>query len=346
MHRDGGDAEFALPIAPHGDVERDAPIVGAHGDDVERDTPIVGAHGDEADPIEHVRIDRTINALVAGLPIALLGLAMWLAWGGVLVWQDFVVLAITYVLTGVGVTVGFHRLLTHRSFKTSRTLRALFAVLGSAAVEGPVIEWVATHRQHHRFSDQPGDPHSPHVDHGVGLGGALRGLVHAHLGWTFRGIDRANPRRYAKDLLADPVICAVDRTFLLWVLLGLAFPFALGYALTGTLVGGLTGLLWGGAVRILVVHHVTFSINSLCHFFGRQRFPTGDHSRNLAWLALPSFGEAWHNNHHAFPTSARHGLGRWQLDPSAWLIAGLERVGLAWDVVRISQHDQQAKLAR
>jgi len=270
---------------------------------------------------------------------------MWLAWGGVLRWQDIVVLAITYALTGAGVTVGFHRLFTHRSFKTTRPVRALFAVLGSAAVEGPVIEWVSTHRQHHRFSDRPGDPHSPHVDHGVGWGGAMRGLFHAHLGWTFHGVDRASPDRYAKDLLADPMMRVLDRTFLLWVIVGLAFPFGLGVALTGSIVGGLTGLLWGGAVRIFFVHHVTFSVNSLCHFFGRRRFPTGDESRNLAWLALPSFGEAWHNNHHAFPTSARHGLGRWQLDPGAWLIGGLERVGLAWDVVRISVGDQQAKLA-
>jgi stearoyl-CoA desaturase (Delta-9 desaturase) len=314
---------------------------------VSRQQVEMSKHLDESDfdPIEHQTLDRLINALVAVLPLALLGWAMWLAWGGVLVWQDLVVLAITYILTGFGVTVGFHRLFTHRSFKTSRTLRTLFAVLGSAAVEGPVIEWVSTHRQHHRFSDAPGDPHSPHVDHGVGFTGAMRGLFHAHLGWTFRGVERANPRRYAKDLLADPMMRVVDRTFLLWVLLGLAFPFGLGVALTGSIIGGLTGLLWGGAVRILFVHHVTFSINSLCHFFGRQRFATGDESRNLAWLALPSFGEAWHNNHHAFPTSARHGLGRWQLDPGAWLIGGLERLGLAWDVVRISPHAQQAKLA-
>jgi len=299
----------------------------------------------DVDPIEHKTLDRTINALVAVVPLVLLGWAMWLAWGGVLRWQDIVVLAITYALTGAGVTVGFHRLFTHRSFKTTRPVRALFAVLGSAAVEGPVIEWVSTHRQHHRFSDRPGDPHSPHVDHGVGWGGAMRGLFHAHLGWTFHGVDRASPDRYAKDLLADPMMRVLDRTFLLWVIVGLAFPFGLGVALTGSIVGGLTGLLWGGAVRIFFVHHVTFSVNSLCHFFGRRRFPTGDESRNLAWLALPSFGEAWHNNHHAFPTSARHGLGRWQLDPGAWLIGGLERVGLAWDVVRISVGDQQAKLA-
>jgi stearoyl-CoA desaturase (delta-9 desaturase) len=254
------------------------------------------------------------------------------------------VLAVSYMLTGVGITVGYHRLFTHRSFKASRSLRALFAVLGSAAVEGPVIEWVSTHRKHHRFSDLTGDPHSPHADHGRGWRGALRGLFHAHVGWMFRGVDRASPKRYAKDLLADPLILAIDRTFPVWVLVGLAFPFCLGVALTDSVFGGLTGLLWGGAVRILFLHHATFSINSLCHFFGRRRFATGDESRNLAWLALPTFGEAWHNNHHAFPTSAHHGLTRWQLDPGGWLIDGLERLGLAWDVVRIAPSTQRAKL--
>ncbi len=301
--------------------------------------------GDDTVVIEHEAVDRLANIVVTVVPVALLGLAIWLAWGGTLHWQDLVVLAITYIVTGVGITVGFHRLFTHRSFKTSRLLRALFAVFGSAAVEGPVIEWVSTHRKHHRFSDLAGDPHSPHTDHGAGWRGALGGLYHAHVGWMFRGGDRASAERYAKDLLADPVIRVVDRTFLLWVILGLAFPFGLGVALTGSVVGGLTGMLWGGAVRILFLHHATFSINSLCHFFGRRRFVTGDHSRNLAWLALPTFGEAWHNNHHAFPTSAHHGLTRWQLDPGGWLIDGLERVGLAWDVVRISAGVQRKKLA-
>ncbi len=295
--------------------------------------------------IEHETVDRVANVVVTVVPIALLGLAIWLAWGGALHWQDLVVLAVSYLLTGAGITVGFHRLLTHRSFKTSRPLRALFAVCGSAAVEGPVIEWVANHRKHHRFSDSPGDPHSPHVGHRGGWLGALEGLFHAHLGWIFAAENLAARERYAKDLLADPLIRAVDRTFLVWVLAGLAFPFALGLALTGSLSGGLTGLLWGGAVRILFLHHATFSINSLCHFFGRRRFATGDESRNLAWLALPTFGEAWHNNHHAFPTSARHGLTRWQLDPGGWLIGGMARLGLAWDVVRITPASQQAKLS-
>jgi stearoyl-CoA desaturase (Delta-9 desaturase) len=294
-------------------------------------------------PLEHDTFDRVVRTVVLGVPVVALGVGAWLAWGGTLYWHDLIVLAITYTLTGLGITVGYHRLFTHRSFKTTRTVRALLAVLGSMAVEGPVIEWVSTHRKHHRFSDREGDPHSPHAEAAPGWRGALWGLAHAHVGWMFRGKDTANPRRYAKDLLADPDMQFISRTFPLWVAAGLALPFALGVALTGSITGGLTGLLWGGAVRVLILHHATFSINSLCHFFGRRPFATGDESRNLAWLAPIAFGEAWHNNHHAFPTSARHGLGRGQIDPGAWLISALERCHLAWDVVRISPGSQQAK---
>jgi stearoyl-CoA desaturase (Delta-9 desaturase) len=290
-------------------------------------------------------IDRIANVLVTVVPVGLVGVAAWLAWGGTLHWTDLVVLAVSYLLSGLGVTVGFHRLFTHRSFKTSPPIRALLGALGSAAVEGPVIEWVANHRKHHRFSDQAGDPHSPHVDHPSGWRGALAGLFHAHVGWIFKGDAFASEERYAKDLLADPVVRFIDRTFLVWVLAGLAFPFGLGVALSGSIAGGLTGLLWGGAVRLFFVHHATFSINSLCHFFGRRRFATGDESRNLLWLALPTLGEAWHNNHHAFPTSARHGLRWWQLDPSAWLITSLERLGLVWDVVRVSPERELGRIA-
>jgi stearoyl-CoA desaturase (delta-9 desaturase) len=291
------------------------------------------------------RADQIANIAVTVVPLLLLAFAVREAWDGVLHWQDLVVFAVTYVPIGFGVTVGFHRLLTHRSFQTSRPVRALFAALGSASVEGPVIEWVAYHRKHHVFSDCEGDPHSPHVGHGSGWRGALRGLFHAHVGWVCFSSEPAEEQRYAKDLLGDPVIRAIDRTFLVWVLAGLAFPFGLGVALTGTLAGGLTGALWGGAVRIFLCHHLTFSINSLCHFFGRQRYATGDESRNLAWLALPTFGEAWHNNHHAFPTSAWHGVGRWELDVSGLLISGMERLGLVWDVVRISPERRAAKVA-
>jgi stearoyl-CoA desaturase (Delta-9 desaturase) len=288
--------------------------------------------------------DRVANVVVTVVPLALVGVAAWLAWGGTLHWHDLVVLVVSYVLTGFGVTVGFHRLFTHRSFRTSRLMRALFGALGSAAIEGPVIEWVANHRKHHRYSDAPGDPHSPHFDAHGGWRGALGGLFHAHVGWIFNGDDMASEERYAKDLLGDPVVSFIDRTFLVWVLAGLAFAFGLGVALSGSISGGLTGLLWGGAVRIFLLHHATFSINSLCHFFGRRRFVTGDESRNVALLALPTLGEAWHNNHHAFPTSARHGLRWWQIDPSAWLINGLERAGLVWDVVRVSPERELSKV--
>jgi stearoyl-CoA desaturase (delta-9 desaturase) len=294
-------------------------------------------------PIEHEGAERAANTAVIAIPLAAVVLAGWLAWGGSLHWQDLLVLAITYLFTGMGITVGFHRLFTHRSFETTRALRMAFAVLGSMAVEGPLLEWVSTHRKHHRYSDRCGDPHSPHAERAPGWRGALRGLAHAHVGWMFRGQDVANPRRYAKDLLADRDLCLISRAFPLWVLASLALPFGLGVALTGSLLGGLTGLLWGGAVRIFLLHHATFSINSLCHFFGRRSFATGDQSRNLAWLAPITFGEAWHNNHHAFPTSARHGLGRLQPDPGAWLIGGLERCRLAWSVVRVRPEHQQAK---
>jgi stearoyl-CoA desaturase (Delta-9 desaturase) len=248
-----------------------------------------------------------------------------------------------YAATGLGVTVGFHRLFTHRAFKAKKGVRATLAILGSAAIEGPVISWVADHRKHHAFSDVPGDPHSPHVDHGHGLKGALRGLLHAHVGWLFIHTQRANKVRYAPDLMKDPQVAFVERTFLLWVFLGLAVPFALGWLIGGTLHSALTGLLWGGLVRVLLLHHVTYSINSLCHFFGRRRFDTGDESRNLAWLAPLSLGEAWHNNHHAFPTSAAHGLRRWEIDVSAGVIRLLERAGLAWNVVRVPSERQARK---
>jgi len=290
-------------------------------------------------------IDRVANVVVTVLPVGLLGVAAWLAWGGALRWPDLVVFAVTYLLTGLGITVGFHRLLTHRSFKTSPAMRALLAALGSAAVEGPVIEWVSNHRKHHRFSDQPGDPHSPHVDHARGWRGALAGLFHAHVGWILGGEEMADEQRYAKDLLADPLLVFVDRTFVLWVVLGLALPFGLGVAVSGTIKGGLTALLWGGALRIFVMHHATFSINSLCHFFGKQDYETTDESRNLAWLAIPTWGEAWHNTHHAFPTSYRHGADSGQVDLSAEFIEILEKLGVAWDVVRIPDERRRRKRA-
>jgi stearoyl-CoA desaturase (delta-9 desaturase) len=298
---------------------------------------------DDIEPVENESLHRFLTGLITAIPFVALIVVGWQLWNKALHWSDLVVFAICYVVTGLGVTVGFHRHLTHRAFKAKPWVRGTLAILGSAAIEGPVIAWVADHRKHHAFADIEGDPHSPHVDHGVGLKGALRGLLHAHVGWLFIHTHRGNKQRYAPDLLEDPLIRWIDRTFVLWVAAGLVVPFILGGLIGGSWHAALTGLLWGGAVRMLVVHHVTYSINSLCHFFGRQAFDTGDESRNLAWLAPFTFGEAWHNNHHAFPTSFEHGMRRWQFDPSRYVIRGLERLGLVWDVVRISPERQARK---
>jgi stearoyl-CoA desaturase (delta-9 desaturase) len=295
-------------------------------------------------PVEHQTLDRALTGLITVGPIVALGVAGWQLWDGLLRPSDLIVFAVMYVLTGLGVTVGFHRLFTHRSFKTFPAVRAVLAVLGSAAIEGPIISWVSDHRKHHAFSDKEGDPHSPHVDHGVGLRGALRGLAHAHLGWLFIHTERGSRERYAPDLLADREVEFVDRTFFVWAIGGLAAAFGLGYAIGGTWQDGLTGLLWGGAVRMLVLHHMTYSINSLCHFFGKRDYATGDWSRNLLWLSIPTFGEAWHNNHHAFPTSARHGLNWRQPDLSALVIGAMARIGLAWDVVSVPEERRLLKL--
>jgi len=305
----------------------------------------LSARDRDVEPVLHETRDRIITGVVTIVPFLALGAVCWQLWANLLHWSDVAVFGIMYVATGLGITVGFHRYLTHRSFKTSRPLRAIFAVLGSAAIEGPVISWVADHRKHHRFSDREGDPHSPHVGHGGGWKGALSGLAHAHLGWLFIHTERGAKCRYAPDLLKDPIVSFVDRTFTWWALGGFAMSFGLGWAIGGTWLAALTAMLWGGGVRMLVVHHVTYSINSLCHFFGRRRFSTSDHSRNLLWLAIPSFGESWHNNHHAFPTSAFHGLRRWEIDPSALVIRALESVGLVWDVVRVDPARQASKAA-
>jgi stearoyl-CoA desaturase (delta-9 desaturase) len=299
----------------------------------------------DIEPVANQSVHRFITALITVLPFVGLAIAIWQTWQRDLDWTDVTVFLIVYIVTGLGVTIGFHRLLTHRSFKTSKFLRGFLAALGSAAIEGPVISWVADHRKHHAFSDRHGDPHSPHVGFGPGVRGALAGLFHAHVGWLFVHSQRGARERYAPDLLADPVIAWINQTFLLWALVGLAIPFGLGIMIGHSIKAGLTALLWGGLVRMLVVHHVTYSVNSLCHCFGRRPFATGDESRNLAWLSPFTFGEAWHNNHHAFPTSAIHGLRRWQFDPSAYVILGLERLGLVWDVVKISPERQAARAA-
>jgi stearoyl-CoA desaturase (delta-9 desaturase) len=285
------------------------------------------------------RTARNINLAAVIIPFVAFLVALVLLWNRAVGPLDLGILAVMYLLSGVGVTVGFHRLLTHRAFETHRPLKYLFAVLGSLSVQGPVITWVADHRKHHAHTDEEGDPHSPHVGHGSGL----RGLLHAHMGWLMNSMGRAQRRRYAPELVEDAGMRGINRSFELIVVAGLAIPFGLGYLLGGTLAAALTALLWGGLVRIFLLHHVTWSINSVCHFFGRRRFATDDHSTNVFWLALPSLGESWHHNHHAFPRAAQHGLRRWELDPSGAVIGLLERLGLAWNVVRITPARQRQR---
>ncbi len=278
------------------------------------------------------RLERRITVLAVFIPFAGFIVAIALLWGGAVTARDLAILAVMYAVTGFGVTIGFHRLLTHRSFDAPAPVRAGLAITGSMSVQGAVTHWVADHRRHHAFTDEDGDPHSPHTHGGHGWRGVLKGIWHSHTGWLFDG-EHTSVRRYAPDLRADPVIRFVDRHFVTWALLGLAIPFVAGFALSGwSLVAGLTALVWGGLVRIFVQHHATWSVNSICHLYGTRRFATGDESRNNWAVACISLGEGWHHNHHAFPTSARHGLRRREIDPSYAVIRLMERAGLASNV--------------
>ena len=290
------------------------------------------------------RAHKISNLVGVLLPFLAFVLAIVLLWNTWVDWSDLAVLAIMYVLTGYGVTLGFHRLLTHRSFQTYKPVEYALAAVGSMAVQGPVMTWVADHRKHHAHTDKEGDPHSPH-GHGGGIKGALSGLWYAHMGWLFDRAGEAAPERYAKDLVEDRGMRLIQKSFLVFVIAGFVLPFGLGFALGGTLADGLTGALWGGAVRIFLLHHVTWSINSVCHFFGTRRFAVDDESTNVFWLSLLSFGESWHHNHHAFPRSAVHGLKWWEVDPTAWMVRAMKRTKLAWNVVEITPERQRQKLA-
>jgi stearoyl-CoA desaturase (Delta-9 desaturase) len=291
------------------------------------------------------RAQRTANLLAVIIPFAAVIAAIVLTWNQLVGWHDLALMGVMYVVTGLGITVGFHRLLTHRAFSTSKPMEYFFAVLGSLAVEGSVDSWVADHRKHHAHTDVEGDPHSPHVGHGDGIRGSLRGLLHAHMGWMLTEQGGAQRTKYAKDLIEDRGMRWISKNFHLLATLSLTIPFVAGWLITGRFTGALTGLLWGGLVRVFLLHHVTWSINSVCHFFGRRRFATEDHSTNVAWLSVISFGESWHHNHHAFPRSAVHGLRRWEVDPSAAVIWLLEKLGLIWNVTRIPRERQDARLA-
>jgi len=292
------------------------------------------------------RAHRNVNIAAVIVPFLAFLAAVPLLWNRLIGWSDLAIFAAVYLSTALGITVGFHRMLTHRAFETYRPVKYVLAVLGSMAVQGDVISWVSDHRKHHAFTDEEGDPHSPHVGHGEGWRASLRGLFHAHVGWLFLHHSGAEAKRFAPDLLEDRGMRSISKNFIPLVLMSLALPFALGYLVTGRLAGALTALLWGGLVRIFLVHHVTWSINSICHFFGRRRFATDDESTNVFWLALPSLGESWHHNHHAFPRAAVQGLRWYEIDLSGLIIRVLQRLGLAWNVVRITPERQQQKLAQ
>jgi stearoyl-CoA desaturase (delta-9 desaturase) len=306
--------------------------------------PIRGIGAPESQELQMPSITtarRASNLVALSLPFLGFVLAIVLCWNRFVEPIDLILLAVGYAATCLGITVGYHRLLTHRSFKTFPAIRYVLAVLGTLAVEGSVIKWVADHRKHHDFADEAGDPHSPHEE-GVG---AVKGLWHAHAGWLFTSVGQADRRRYGADLLKDPGMRAIDAAEKPLIAASLLLPFMLGLLIKGTVSGGLVTLVWAGLVRIFLLHHATFSINSICHFFGRRRFETRDESTNVGWLALATFGESWHNNHHAFPTSAFHGMRAHELDLGGQFIRTLERLGLAWDVVRVSPERQQRRVA-
>jgi stearoyl-CoA desaturase (Delta-9 desaturase) len=295
------------------------------------------------------RAQRYTNLAAVILPLLAFIAAIVLLWNKVVGWSDLGLMLVLYVMTGLGITVGFHRMLTHRSFQAPKWVERTFAVLGSMAVQGSVIQWVSDHRKHHAHTDEEGDPHSPHAGFaGGGVRGTLRGLFHAHVGWILTEEGGAARAKYARDLVEDRGMKRISDNFHWIVVVSLAIPAVGGFLLTGgSWKGAATGLLWGGFVRIFLLHHVTWSINSICHFVGQRRFAVDDHSTNVFWLALPSFGEAWHHNHHTFPRSAQHGLARWErfMDPSAGVIWVLEKLGLAWNVVRITPERQAEMLA-
>ncbi len=286
------------------------------------------------------------TVVITVLPFLGLVAAVALLWDSAVGWTDLGLMAGLYLVCGFGITIGFHRMLTHRAFDAVAPLKALLLVSGSIAIQGSAIDWAVDHRTHHAFSDKEGDPHSPHAGYDDSVWGQVKGLVHAHIGWMFDHDHLQSERqRYAKDLLADRMVMFVDRTFVVWVVVSFALPFALGGLITQSWRGAFTGLVWGGLVRLFFNHHVTWSVNSICHFFGRKPFAAGDHSTNNWVLALPSLGESWHHNHHVFPSSAFHGLSPSQIDLSALLIRGWEKVGLVRNVRKPTAEQIGRKMA-
>jgi stearoyl-CoA desaturase (delta-9 desaturase) len=285
---------------------------------------------------------KIVNLIAIATPFVGFLVAAIFFWGTLFNGVQLAIFGLMYFITTIGVTIGYHRLFTHSSFKTSRCMTGILAAFGSMAVEGPVLQWVADHRRHHQCSDEDGDPHSPHL-HGDGVLETLRGMWHAHVGWMLSPRPKKS-MRYVGDLRKDKLVRKMSKLFPLWVLVGLALPSLLGGLITMTWMGAFLGFLWGGLVRICFVHHVTWSINSVCHIWGAQPFSTNDHSKNNPIMGIFAMGEGWHNNHHAFQSSARHGLRWWQIDVSYLIIWTMSKVGLVYDVRVPSKERIQAKL--
>lgn len=306
-----------------------------------------------ADPIAELPPTAALGRVSLGLwianlsavivPLLAVGAAVVFFWGGGFHWTDLGLLLGMYVLTALGITVGFHRLFVHRSFATYPAVQCVLGILGSMAVQGPLLKWAALHRRHHQYSDSLGDPHSPHL-HGDGVFGLLGGLWHAHLGWVFQP-DPPDLDHYVKDLRQSGLLRAVSALFPVWVALGILLPAILGGVIMLSWIGVWTGLVWGGLVRIFLVHHVTWSVNSVCHLWGFRPYRTADQSRNNFLFGVLGLGEGWHNSHHAFPTSARHGLRWWQPDVGYAVIRALVLLRLAWDV-RLPSRQAQLQARR
>jgi stearoyl-CoA desaturase (delta-9 desaturase) len=289
------------------------------------------------------RAHRNINIAAVLLPFVAFIAAIPMLWNDLVGPLDLALLVAIYAVSTIGITVGYHRMLTHRAFATHKWIEYAYALAGSLAVEGPVIGWVSDHRKHHAHADEEGDPHSPHVGHDGETPSALGGLWHAHVGWLFNHATAVDAEKYAPDLVEDRGMRVISRFFPIWVTLGLVVPAGIGWLVGGDLKSAITAFFWAGLIRVFLVHHMTFSINSICHFFGRRRFETDDRSTNVFWLAVPTFGESWHHNHHAFPRSAMHGLRWWEVDLGGLVIRAMRRVGLAWNVVLISPERQEQR---
>ncbi|MFO0975164.1 MAG: fatty acid desaturase [Planctomycetaceae bacterium] len=288
----------------------------------------------ETDPPEATLWHKiAMLAAVAGPFAGMVG-AVVSAWRyGYMNWFYLSLMLLGWFFTGTGITVGYHRLFAHKAFDTYRWIRWYWMIMGALAVQASPLAWCAVHRRHHATTDRPGDPHSPHI-HGDGWWAAVKGFWYSHTGWLFTGyLVRTDHQRYVPDLLDDPVAVWIHRYYeTVLVPLSLAIPALIAGLVTGTWQGAWLGFLWGGLARVFMVHHITWSVNSICHLFGRCDYRINDHSRNNLFVALASFGEGWHNNHHAFPSSARQGLKWWQIDVSWYIIRTMEVLGLAWNV--------------